>query len=178
MSILTCTKCGATWEGSGTPTCPNCLAQHWSSLTGMIRPKHDSTNLPSASNQFRSVLPAEFANRADEYYRYAAYSGTALYSDKHNKPCYVVGAPAYLPAGSAIPPGSAMPTYPLNAFLVADPYEHNAHIYAEGQAEISAKISQGEYTYLGTCEKENCDNLRLPGEKFCAKHTTPPRASE
>lgn len=177
MSLLTCNKCGATWEGTGTPTCPNCLAQHWSSVTGMIRPKHDPANLPSASTSFRSVLPGEFAERADEYYRPAAYGGTALFSPRHDKFCYVVGVPSYLTAGSAIPPGSAMPTKPLNAFLVADPFGDNAHIYAEGQAEIEWKINAGKYTLLETCEHEGCSNLQLPGERFCAKHIAPPRAT-
>ncbi|NLF77123.1 MAG: hypothetical protein GX573_15610 [Chloroflexi bacterium] len=178
MSLNKCVNCEAIWEGSGAAICPRCLATHWAATTGMIRDKHDPRLLPSASDSFRSVLPSDFPDRASEYYLPAAYSGTALYSQRHGKYCYVVGVQPYQNAGSAVPPGSAMPTYALDAFLVADPFGGNAHIFAEGQEDIAEKIAQGEYTYLDRCEYEGCDNLQMPGERFCAIHTKPPRAIE
>jgi len=176
MSVLTCSNCGARWEASKTPTCPACLAAHWISSPNMITPKHDPRNLPSASSSFRSVVPDDLVRQPDDYYRYAAYSGTALYSPTHNEYSYVVGVPAYLAAGSAIPPSSAMPAYALDAFLVAKPFGPDAHIYAEGQAEVLAKINGGKFKTLNLCIEDGCDNLQLPSKQFCAKHATPPRA--
>ena len=177
MSTLTCKTCGTTWEGSAIPKCPNCLAQSWASSPKMVRPKHDPGLLPSASPSFRSVVPDDFLQRPIDYFQHIAISGTALYSQKHGGYCYVVGMAPHLTAGSAIPPQSAMPTRPMDAFLIAKPFGIDAHIFAEDDAKIQVEISQGGYVWPPTCSEKGCNNLCYPGEQFCAKHLASPQAT-
>lgn len=176
MSELRCRTCGTIWNGERHPVCPNCLAQRWGSTQGMIRAKHDPTKLPSAFPGFRSTLPYDLLERPDDYYRNIANSGTALYSTKHEKYCYVCGVPPSLNAGSAIPSGHVMPTRPLKAYLIADFSGPKAHIFPEDEARIQVHISGGELQLLPSCAMQDCGNLIVPGSKFCAKHSTPPQA--
>jgi hypothetical protein len=92
--------------------------------------------------------------------------------------CYVCGVAPHLNAGSAIPPGSAMPTYPLNAFLIADPFGSDPHIYAEDDARTQSYIANGDYEFLPECSVDGCNNRQVPGELFCGKHMNPPIAKD
>ncbi len=176
MSDLKCNKCGTIWDGASKAMCPYCLAQQWSSSPNMIKPKHDPAQLPSAYAGFRSTLPHDFRERSDEYYSAIAFGGTALYSNRHRGYCYVFGVTPDLNAGSAIPSGSAMPTQALDAYLVADPFGSNNHIFAEDNKIISVGVINGTLYPLSLCEAEGCDNLHGPDSKFCAKHADPPQA--
>ena len=176
MGELTCKKCEAKWDGKRVPTCPNCQASYWNSLPTMIVDKHDPRQLPSASSAFRSTLPSDFPQRANDYYLYFAHSGTALYHQDKNDYCYVAGVPTHLNAGSAVPPGSAMPTRPMDSFVVPKAFGSGAHVYSDDVTRIQGMISDGPYQWLPTCSSENCENLCVPGTQFCAKHTSPPLA--
>lgn len=179
MSKLRCFTCGTTWDsGELRPMCPNCLAKFWGSSPRMISPKHDPSYLPSASNTYRSVVPNELLEQHEEYFQAIASSGTALWSNKHKGYCYVNGVPPYMTAGSAVPRGSAMPTHALNAFLIADPFGNDRHIYAEDDIKILSYITDGEYEFLPICSVAGCNNRQMPGTILCVKHTNPPKAEE
>jgi hypothetical protein len=177
MSKLRCSICGTTWDaGAYRPACPNCTVQHWVSSPDMIKAKHDPTYLPSEPTTFRSVVPDELLKQPRLYYESIANNGTVLYSSKHRKYTYVAGIPEYMSPGSAIPRGSAMPTHPMDAFLVADALGSNPHIFAEDTTKIRSFLTNGEYQFLPQCSIAGCNNCAIPGTPFCAAHMNPPKA--
>lgn len=176
MSTLKCNKCRNSWEATERPECPRCREQFWSSLPSMITDKHDPGKLPSADTAFRSTLPSDFLQQSDACYQHVAYSGTALYHTFKKEICYVASVPVHLSAGSAVPSGSAMPTRPMDSYLIAKATSQDAHIFADDDSRIQKMIADGTLQWLPTCSFPECENLSVPGFQVCALHSSPPLA--
>jgi hypothetical protein len=168
--------CHGIWEGKRLPKCPICQAEYWSSLPTTITPKHDPRQLPSAYPGFRSTLPSDFPDQSHTYFYSIALSGTALQSPYYDDFCYVAKVPSQLNAGSAVPAGSAMPTHPMDSYVVAKAFAKEAHVYADDDSRIQGMLSSGTYQWLPTCSQKDCENLCVPDTQFCAKHSSPPLA--
>lgn len=177
MSDLKCKKCKTVWDGANKPMCPKCLAASWTKLPNMVTSKHDSDALPSAFSKFRSVVPTtDISQRPGEYFGYIAEHGTALYSTRHQDYCMVAHVPTGLHAGSAVPSGSAMPTSALNSYVIACAFGPRPHIYADDESRMQKQLRISGYQSLPICSQSGCDNICVPGDSFCGKHTFPAMA--
>ena len=176
MSLVKCIVCQNIWDATRHPTCPTCQAKAWLSNPNLVQPKHDPALLGKPWNSFRSVLPNEFSASANVYIDHVASAGSAFQSIHHQDYFVFAILPANLPAGSAVPKGSVMPTTAQDGLQIVQAYHPSAHIHAEDLSQLQHRISLGHYAPLQTCNELGCNNLRYPPTDKCALHSKPPLA--